>query len=204
MMKIIKGWWPFVAIFLLVFLFLHFIFTITTISGNSMEPVLLDKQKVGVNRLAKLKRGDIVVFNAKEEDPRIKAGKVDYVKRIIGLPGDTVSYSKGNLYVNGKQVNQDYLSESERNEGTAGDFGSHWDLKSLCTTGLWKSKDANTTKVPADSYFVMGDHRSVSNDGRYYGYVSRKHITGKVVAPFWYSKTIKDEVNHQDQHFFAK
>ncbi|CAK8054877.1 Signal peptidase I (LepB) [Eupransor demetentiae] len=198
-----KGWWAQILFFVVLVLIYLFVFSGIKISGTSMEPTLLDKQYVGINHVAKLKRGDVVVFDARKEDPRIQAGKKDYVKRIIGVPGDTVSFSNGNLYVNGKKVNQDYLSKSERTDGTAGDFGSHWDLKSLSNTGLWKSEDANTTKVPANSYFVMGDHRSVSNDGRYYGYISRKHITGKVVVPFWYSSTVKKYVDQQDKDFFA-
>ncbi|MDF7627515.1 signal peptidase I [Leuconostocaceae bacterium ESL0723] len=185
-------------------LFLNFVFGIVTINGTSMEPNLLDKQMVGVNHLAKIQRGDVVVFDARGEDPRIKPGNKDYVKRVIGVPGDTVSYSDGNIYVNGKKINQDFISSDEQNAGTEMTFGSTWSLKTLsASTGGWKTQDQNTSKVPAGEYFVMGDHRSVSNDGRYFGYVSRSHITGKVVVPFWYSNTIKQYVDHQNKDFFA-
>lgn len=167
-----------------------------------MEPNLLNNQYVGVNRLGDIQRGDVVVFDARQEDPRIKPGNKDYVKRIIGLPGDTVAYRAGNLYVNDKEVNQDFLSDAERTQGTAGDFGNSWSLASLSATNLWQTKDRNQSTVPQGEYFVMGDHRSVSNDSRYFGFVGRDHILGKVVVPFWYSDRIKDSVDHQNQHFF--
>ncbi|CAH1855134.1 signal peptidase I [Convivina intestini] len=181
-----------------------FVFSTVSISGTSMEPNLLNQQRVGVNHLATLKRGDAVVFDARQEDPRFKTGNSPYyVKRIIGIPGDTVEYRSGNLYVNNKKVNQDYISNDEKTQGTEGDFGATWNLKTLSTTGLWQAKDQNKSTVPSGEYFVMGDHRSVSNDGRYFGFVDRNHIMGKVVVPFWYSQQIKNSVDHQDQHFFA-
>lgn len=180
-----------------------FFINVVTISGDSMDPNLLDQQRVLVQKTENLKRGDVVVFDARQEDPRIKAGNKDYVKRVIAVAGDTVSYQDGVLYVNGKKVNQSFISTTEQNAGTAASFGSSWDLKSLSSTGLWKVSDRNQTVVPKDSYFVLGDHRSVSNDSRYFGFVSKKHVIGKIHVPFWYSTTVKDNIAKEEDYYFA-
>lgn len=180
-----------------------FFINVVTISGDSMDPNLLDQQRVLVQKTENLKRGDVVVFDARQEDPRIKAGNKDYVKRVIAVAGDTVSYQDGVLYVNGKKVNQSFISTTEQSAGTAASFGSSWDLKSLSSTGLWKVSDRNQTVVPKDSYFVLGDHRSVSNDSRYFGFVSKKHVIGKIHVPFWYSTTVKDNIAKEEDHYFS-
>jgi signal peptidase I len=206
MMKFIKEWvFPIGFAVLFVVLIRTFLFTGVSVSGPSMQPNLQDKEFVFLNKIASYKRGDVVVFDARQEDPRIADGEKDYVKRIIGVPGDTVAYRNGNLYVNGKQVNQDFISASERKEGTGMSFGTTWSLKTLSSGNNWQAKDRNHTTVPKGEYFVMGDHRSVSNDGRYFGFVDKKHITGKVVVPFWNSnKVAKANVNQGNTNFFVK
>ena len=189
-----------VAVYLII---TTFFVNIVTISGDSMDPNLFDQQRVLVQKTENLKRGDVVVFDARQEDPRIKAGNKDYVKRVIAVAGDTVAYKDGILYVNGKKVNQSFISSDEQNAGTAASFGSSWDLKSLSSTGLWKENDRNQTVVPKDSYFVLGDHRSVSNDSRYFGFVSKKHVIGKIHVPFWYSTTVKNNIAKEEDHFFS-
>ncbi|MCO0832396.1 signal peptidase I [Fructobacillus sp. W13] len=176
---------------------------IVTINGDSMDPNLLDQQKVLVQKTQNVKRGDVVVFDAREEDPRIKTGNKDYVKRVIAVAGDTVSYKNGDLYVNDKKVDESYISSDERNAGTASSFGSSWNLDSLAKTGLWSAEDQKETVVPKDSYFVLGDHRSVSNDSRYFGYIHKKHVIGKIHVPFWYSSTVKNNISKDSDHYFA-
>lgn len=196
---------PIGSALIIVILIRTFLFTFVHVSGPSMTPNLQNNELVILNKIAKYQRGDVVVFDARQEDPRIRPGEKDYVKRIIGVPGDTISYKDSNLYVNGKQVNQDYIGINERTEGTEMSFGKNWSLASLSASDLWQKKDRNKVKVPAGEYFVMGDHRSVSNDGRYFGFVDAKHIEGKVIVPFWNSnQTAKANVNQQNKHFFAK
>lgn len=205
-MKFFKEWVvPIASTMIIVVLIRSFLFTFVTVSGPSMQPNLQDKEKVILNKIATYRRGDVIVFNAKNEDPRYRAGDDKYVKRIIGLPGDTVEYKSSNLYVNGKKVNQNFISLSERSQGTEMSFGNTWTLKTLSSGTLWQKKDRNHTTVPKGTYFVMGDHRSVSNDGRYFGFIDKNHVIGKVVVPFWNSdSTAKKNVNQGSNNFFSK
>lgn len=180
-----------------------FLVNVVTINGDSMAPNLLDEQKVLVTKTHEAKRGDVIVFDARKEDPRIQAGNKDYVKRVIGIPGDTVEYRNGDLYVNNKKVNESFISSDEQQTGTEASFGSTWSLGTLSSTGMWKKSDQGKTVVPKDAYFVLGDHRAVSNDSRYFGFVSKEHVVGRVIVPFWYSNTVKKNVEKERNHFFA-
>lgn len=167
----------------------HFIGGIVSVSGTSMEPTLKNRERVMLYRLAKPNRNDVIVFESKGVDPNVSAHK-DYVKRVIGVPGDTVRYSKeGTLYVNNKRVTQNYLSEQEKTVGTLNTYTDDYsktgfDLNSLSNTQDWKIKVKNN-KVPKGYFFVMGDHRSVSNDGRYWGFVPKSKVAGVVHVFFW-------------------
>ncbi len=158
------------------------------VDGPSMEPNLINNERLVVWKQAKIKHLSVIVFDAYGEDPTATKPKTDYVKRVIGLPGDTVSSKDGNIYVNGKVVPQKFISMKERTAGTG-----NWSLKTLS-----KSWDKNThaTKVPKGEYFVLGDHRSVSNDGRYWGFVPKKKIVGVAKTLFWETnKTKRTNVN---------
>ena len=113
--------------------------------------------------------------------------------------GDTVSSKNGNIYVNGKKINQDYISKSQRTTGTG-----NWTLRSISVQNSWL-KNNGATKVPKGEYFVLGDHRSVSNDGRYWGFVPKSKIDGVVKIPSWTgTKTTRENVNKEWQHFYDK
>lgn len=125
-----------------------------------MEPGLEDQERIFINKLVyhweSVERGDIVVFRY-PRDPR-----KSFIKRVIALPGDTIRISYGHVYVNGKTVDEPYVPE---------DF---LDIRSY-----------PETVVPANTYFVLGDHRSMSNDSREFGPVPRSHIYGKAVFGYW-------------------
>jgi signal peptidase I len=133
------------------------------VPSGSMEPTLQVGDRILVDKLSYhlhgVGRGDIIVFR---RPPRETADLVpDLVKRVIGLPGDTVAGRDGNVYVNGKLLAQPWLRPGVR----TAPFGP--------------------VTVPPGQYFVMGDNRSVSYDSRDWGPVPASYIVGKVVLRIW-------------------
>jgi signal peptidase I len=116
------------------------------------------------------KRGDIVVFNTPPL-AAIKCGEGGvYVKRLIGLPGDTVHEDKhGYIWINGKELNEPYIQSTRRNQD-------------VVNNPNYRNK---TWHVPKGQYFFMGDNRGESCDSRIWGTVPRKNLVGKVVATYW-------------------
>lgn len=122
-----------------------FLFSPYVVDGESMEPTLHDHEKMFVNKLNltnRLSRGEIVVIKGKEEY---------YVKRIIGLPGDTILMKNDNLFINGVLVKEPYLSHN---------------LKLAKQMGSKLTDDFGPITVPKDKYFVMGNNRLYSKDSR--------------------------------------
>lgn len=164
------------------------------VSGSSMYPTLEDKQMILVDKTIKnFKRGQVVSFHASPNNPSPDSKDKMYIKRIIGLPGDTVTYKDGKLYVNDKEVNQKFLSlkgndyKMESSEGTQKpSLSTIWDLGSLSEGNPnFNSWSQNQIKVPDGSVFVLGDHRSVSFDSRYFGFVKMETIQGVNRSFFW-------------------
>ncbi len=196
--KELMSWIVPIAIGLLLALLIkQFVFQFVRVDGPSMQPNLQNNERVVCLKQAKIHRGSVVVFDANGVDPQVSV-KTDYVKRVIGLPGDTVEAKNGNLYVNGKKVDQSYISKSERSSGTG-----TWTLHSISQENSWVSHNG-AYKVPKGEYFVLGDHRSVSNDSRYWGFVPKNKIVGVVKVGFWNRKQpAKNNINQQWKHFFA-
>jgi signal peptidase I len=142
------------------FFLIAFVAQAFRVQGTSMEPLLLDGERIVVNkfiyRFHPIERGDVVVFWY-PRDP-----SVSFIKRVVGLPGDLVEIQAGRLVVNGMPVREDYLPESFR------------DGDSLLPTEVRKGY-----------YFVLGDHRRSSNDSRSWGEVPEKYIYGRAVFRFW-------------------
>lgn len=184
---------PVVIGIILALLIKQYVFTFATTRGTSMEPNLQDGQWTAVFKTFKIKRLSPIVFDAYKLDPQASQGD-SYVKRVIGLPGDTVSFNEesGTIYVNGKKIKQNFISQDEKTEGTQKDNSvGNWDLKSLSKS--WP-RNKNSIRVPKGEYFVLGDHRSVSDDSRYWGFVPKSHVTGVVKALPW-SQTKQKRVN---------
>jgi signal peptidase I len=109
-------------------------------------------------------RGEIVVFNTPPAAQEMCGASGTFVKRLIGLPGDTVTERDGGfVYINGKRLNEPYIKPDRRTHDS--------------TTGSWH--------VPKGSYFFMGDNRGESCDSRRWGSVPRKNLIGKVFATYW-------------------
>ncbi|MCT4396359.1 signal peptidase I [Periweissella beninensis] len=194
--KSIMGWIiPIVLGLAIALLIKQFLVSQVKVDGTSMQPNLQNTERVWIVKPATIHRGSVIVFDAKGEDPTATVSK-DYVKRVIGLPGDTVSNENGVLKVNGKVVNQSFISKSQRTSGT-----QNWSsLRALGTSQNWQR--TVSIKVPKGQYFVLGDHRSVSNDSRYWGFVNKSKVLGVVKVTFWHSNPAKDNINKQWQHFF--
>jgi len=196
--KELMSWIVPIAIGLLLALLIkQFAFQFVRVDGPSMQPNLQNNERVVCLKQAKIHRGSVVVFDANGVDPQVSV-KTEYVKRVIGLPGDTVEAKNGNLYVNGKKVDQSYISKSERSSGTG-----TWTLHSISQENSWVLHNG-AYKVPKGEYFVLGDHRSVSNDSRYWGFVPKSKIVGVVKVGFWNrTQPAKNNINQQWKHFFS-
>lgn len=157
-------------IFLIIVVFILFgVFFVqpVVVEGTSMLPQLHDGERLLVNKLVyykiqsvrwgHLERGDIVVFWFPNDPDK------SYVKRVIGLPGETVELRNGKVFVNGQQLIEDYLN----NEYTQ------------------SMPPPMTKKVEEHHYFVMGDNRDNSSDSRYWGLVPEKYIYGKAFFRYW-------------------
>lgn len=188
----------FFPILLIVFLLRSFLFEPFRIPTGSLEPTLLTGDFILVNKYdygvrlpvmhkkvygeSKPKRGDIMIFRWPPNP------KVDFIKRVIGLPGDRISYINKELYVNDEKIPQTFLQTSKaRNES-----GDEWDALEkqenllgvkhhIYIDSSKSSRDYHDIIVPEGMYFVMGDNRDDSADSRYWGFVPDKNIVGKAV-----------------------
>ena len=148
------------------------------VEGTSMLPRLHDGERIFVNKLIyydeygwapKLDRGDIVVFWFPDEPSK------SYIKRVIGLPGDTVEVNEGVVRVNGRDIQEDYLDPS--------------------LNLAHRSQDP--LYVKANYYFVMGDNRDNSSDSRIWGLVPKKYIYGKALFRYW-PISAASVIHHED------
>ena len=164
MKKILNDAIPYVVIIIVVFLVRLFIVTPVIVVGDSMIPTLKNKQVLLLNKLDykfnDIERYDIVVINT---------GKSEIIKRVIGLPGETVEYRDNILYINGHEQESEFSFETD-------DFT----LKSIC----------NCNKIPKGKYLVLGDNRSVSSDSRIIGLIDEKDIKGSTKISIFPMKKI--------------
>jgi len=137
-----------------------FVFEPVRVQGYSMMPQLQNNERLFVDKLSldfePLRRGDVVVFHYPRDPSQ------SFIKRIIGLPGDRVAIWGGAVYINGRRLNEPYVPKR---------FEDYADFPEV--------------RVPGDEYFVMGDHRSSSNDSRYWGCLPQANIFGRAVFAYW-------------------
>jgi signal peptidase I len=132
--------------------------------------------------LGTIKRRDIVVFKYPEEPDR------DFIKRIIGLPGETVELKQKKVYINGTPLDEPYVHFLQ--PPSAGS-----DLHEVTSFDLRERYGPVT--VPAGEYFVMGDNRDNSQDSRYWGFLPRDYIKGKALVIYWSYES--DREDYQDE-----
>ncbi|MGP7817523.1 signal peptidase I [Niallia sp. 01092] len=155
---------------LLAFVIRYFLFAPIVVDGESMMPTLHDQDRMIVNKLnykiSSPKRFDIVVFHAPE-------GK-DYIKRVIGLPGDTIEYKNDTLYVNGKAYKEPYLDEYKKQV-----------IDGPLTESFTLEEKTGHKTVPEGELFVMGDNRRDSKDSRHIGTISFEKVLGNTSVIYW-------------------
>lgn len=168
---------------LVLFLIINFFVSIVRVSGTSMYPTLKNNEFVITAKRIPIHRNDVIVFNAygvDKNNPNVHKN-TKYTKRIIGEPGDKIRYTNdGKLYINGKYTSQSYISNLQRTSGTL-------TLLLPEAKGVKIGTDKTFT-VPKNHYFVLGDNRKVSNDSRYYGFVPKDKVLGRVYTFPWQEK----------------
>ena len=171
-------WSKAVVIALLVaFVVRTFIFTPIVVDGKSMNPTLNNEDRMIVTKIGKLERFDIIVFHANEKE--------DYIKRIIGLPGDKLEYKNDVLYINGKAYEEKYLNqEKKRLKEELGE-----DV--LLTENFTLEDYTQYKTVPDNTLFVMGDNRRDSKDSRQIGVIPIDKVLGTTKIVFWPISDIK-------------
>ena len=167
----------FVISFTILALFLVFVGKPFTVSGQSMYPTLHDSDRMFMSKLGDIERFDIVVLQAPDQDK-------EYIKRVIGIPGDTIEVKDGKLYINGQVVDQPFINTELLLNKTV--YIDDFTLQEL--TG--------ELKVPEGKYFVMGDNRGVSKDSRMIGFIERSAIEGKAVFTIWPLNSIGGQTNY--------
>lgn len=149
------------ALTVLIFVVIRFVVQSYHMEGPTMQPTLHPNEYVLVNKAAFLfrppARGDVIVFHF----PRNT--RQDYIKRIIGVPGDTVQVDGTNVWVNGVQLRETYIKVAYN------PVAKRW-------------------RVPPDQFFVMDDNREFGDDSRIWDFVPKNYIVGKAVLVYWPSE----------------
>lgn len=168
---IIREILSYVILFAVVFagtrLFTHYIASPLKVDGQSMYDTLEDGERLWMLKLNNIDRFDVVVF----PDPR-GSGKL-YVKRIIGVPGDSISYLNDKLIINGQPVDEPYLASQQAQ--TIGNFTYDFSLEQITGQEV----------VPEGHYFVLGDNRRNSVDGRAFGFIEAESVLGEADLIYW-------------------
>ena len=147
-MKVIKEVIPYIVIVVVVVLIRTFIITPVGVDGDSMKNTLKNGDILLLYKLSSIDRFDIIVLDEEKDNEKI-------IKRVIGLPGETVAIKKGKIYINDKVIDDEYA------------YG--------------ETTDYNKVTLKDDEYFILGDNRLISKDSRYFGPIKDNEIKGKIV-----------------------
>ncbi len=146
-------------------LIITFLYQPVRVEGTSMLPRLEDSDRLFINKfvyhVSAIDRDDVVVFHYPRDPEK------SYIKRVIALPGDRIRIDQGQVFVNGKPLKEPYVPKNYRD-----------------------SRSMAEMIVPPGSYFMMGDHRSISSDSRDFGPVERSLIYGKAVFIYWPARDV--------------
>ena len=156
-----RGWLKDILLAVVIaFLMVVFLYQPVKVEGTSMQPELLDQERIFVNKFVyhfeEIHRGDIVVFWYPKDPSK------SFIKRVLGVPGDVISIRDGQVHINGQLVEERYVPR-----------------------GYQDADSYPPVRVREGHYYVLGDHRNASNDSRSWGLVPRKYIYGKAVFRYW-------------------
>lgn len=147
-MKVIKEVIPYIVIVVVVVLIRTFIITPVRVDGDSMKNTLKNGDILLLYKLSSINRFDIIVLDEEKDNEKI-------IKRVIGMPGETVAIKNGKIYINDKVIDDEYA------------YG--------------QTSDYNKVTLKDDEYFILGDNRLISKDSRYFGPIKDNEIKGKIV-----------------------
>ena len=147
-MKVIKEVIPYIVIVVVVVLIRTFIITPVRVDGDSMKNRLKNGDILLLYKLSSINRFDIIVLDEEKDNEKI-------IKRVIGLPGETVAIKKGKIYINDKVIDDEYA------------YG--------------ETSDYDKVTLEDEEYFILGDNRLISKDSRYFGPIKENEIKGKIV-----------------------
>ncbi|WP_206912301.1 signal peptidase I [Enterococcus sp. DIV0840] len=154
-------------------LIFNFVFSVATIKGESMAPNFRSSDYIVLNKqYNKVERFDVVAFKSPDEHGQ------EYIKRVIGLPGDKIEYVDDQLYINGTPIEETYLDREKKKLGDGEVFTKDFSLEEL----------SGVKEVPKNKLFVLGDNRLYSRDSRNFGFVDIKAIKGNVKWKIWSTK----------------
>lgn len=148
---------------IVVFLLVNYVASPVKIVGRSMFPVLNDQERIIISKIGlndnHIKRFDIIVFS----NPHEKGKR--FIKRVMGLPGETIAIRDGEIYIDSLKIRQTFISEKMSDN--------------------FRSVNMKPLKIPQDSYFLIGDNRQISRDSRTFGVIPHANILGKAIFRYW-------------------
>ena len=144
----------------------HFLYTPVTVSGQSMEPTFENNNRIVITKIHTIDRFDMIVFESPQTD-------VDFIKRVIGLPGDVVIMKDDHLFINGEEYEEKYIQANKEKIYEGQRLTENFEVE-----------------VPEGYYYVLGDNRQNSTDSRVIGFIDEKSVVGKVSFRFYPFKSI--------------
>ncbi|MBF0775652.1 signal peptidase I [Streptococcus azizii] len=186
MKQFLKEWGLFSFILIVILLSRLFIWNLVSVEGHSMDPTLRHKDVLVMLKIGSIDRFDIVVATETDENGKEK----QIVKRLIGLPGDTIHYENDTLYINGQEVKEDYLEEYKAafaQDKLQATYSYNQAFQAIAQEAAAFTLDAQgnptfTIEIPEDQYYLLGDDRLVSLDSRRVGSFRKSAIKGKIIS----------------------
>lgn len=182
-------WGPLILFMLAIFASRYFLWDPVSVDGHSMDPTLQHQEKLVMFKTTSIDRFDIVVASETDSDGTEKL----IVKRVVGMPGDTIRYENDVLYINDQEVDEPYLDEylaAFQKDKLQEEYAYNKQFQAVAQAAQAFTQDANgyvdfTVTIPEGQYYLLGDDRLVSLDSRSVGTFARDKIKGEVVFRFW-------------------